>query len=82
MTGELEASPGVRSSMRVLVRSGRRAGWAMILSAVALSGAMLALGRGYELVPVAVLLVSTGAGMMTGLGFAKAAQARTEGPNP
>ena len=82
MTGELEASPGVVSSMRVLLRSGRRAGWVMIVSGIALSGAMLALARGYELVPVAVLLASTGAGMIIGLGFAKAAQARTEGPAP
>jgi hypothetical protein len=77
-TQETEESPGVTSSMRVHLKSGRRAGWLMIVSGISLSTLMLIVNRGYELVSVAVLLVSTGAGMITGLGFAKAIQSQSE----
>lgn len=64
--------------MRKLVRSGSRAGWVMILSGIALAFTMILLDRGYALAPVALLLVTAGPGMITGLGFAKAKQAEAE----
>lgn len=75
---ETEESPGVESNMRRTVKSGRRAGWAMIASGIVLAFGMFALDRGYALVPVASLLVSVGATAITGLGFAKAIQANAE----
>jgi hypothetical protein len=77
-TLEIEESPGVISSMRVLLRSARRAGWVMIVSGILLAGAIFVFDRGYQLVTFSILLVSTGSGMITGLGFAKAIQARSE----
>jgi hypothetical protein len=78
MTTETEQSPGVTSSMRVTLKNARRAGFFMIFSGVALCIAMLILGRGYELVPVAILLETAGPGMITGLGYAKAMQSKNE----
>ena len=77
-TLETEESPGVASSMRATVRFGRRVGAIMIAAGIALTSASLWLNRGFEIIPVCVLLVSTGAGMITGLGFAKAIQANAE----
>lgn len=78
MTTETEHSPGVTSSMRVTLKSARRAGFIMIGSGIVITSSMIVLNRGYEAVPVATLLVTSGAGMITGLGFAKAIQAKSE----
>ena len=80
MTQEHEERPGVISNMRRTLIFARRTGLLMIVSGIALAGAMLGLGRGYELAPVATLLVTAGAGMITGLGFAKAIQSKSEQP--
>jgi hypothetical protein len=71
---EIEEAPGVVSNMRKTVRTGRRAGVVMIFAGIGLASASLILNRGYELAPVYTTLVSLGAGMITGLGFAKAIQ--------
>jgi hypothetical protein len=78
---EIEESPGVVSNMRKTVRTGRRAGVLMIIAGIVLASASLMLNRGYELAAVYTTLVSLGAGMITGLGFAKAMQAGHE-PRP
>lgn len=78
MTKEIEESEGVVSSMRVTLRTGRRAGVAMIAAGVALSFAILALNRGFELVAVAILLISTAPAMIYGLAYLKKEQAKTE----
>lgn len=78
MTRETEESPGVTSSMRVTLRTGRRVGVFMIVAGVALASAAMVLNRGYELAPFLTLLVTSGAGLVTGLGIAKAIQAKNE----
>jgi len=79
MTSEIEESPGVTSSMRMTVKFARPLGAWMIASGIALAALSLILGRGYELITVEALLISTGAAMITGLGFAKAMQSKYEG---
>jgi len=78
MTTETEESPGVTSSMRVLVRDGKRLAVFMALAGVALAAAMLVFDRGYELVPIAAILVGGSAVTPSGLGYAKARQAEAE----
>ena len=78
MTQELESSPGVVSSMRKTVKVARDIGTFMILYGCALVGGMFALNSRFELLTFATVLVSTGAGMITGVSFAKAAQAKSE----
>lgn len=78
MTSEIEESPEVISSMRVTVRTARRIGVIMIISGIVITGLMLILNRGFDLVPVSTLLVTSGAGMITGISFAKAIQSKAE----
>jgi hypothetical protein len=78
MIKETEAKEGVQSSMRVTLKTGRRIGTFMILSGVLLATVSMILNRGYELAPFLTMLVSTGAGLITGLGIAKAIQAKSE----
>lgn len=77
-TSEIEESPGVVSSMRVLVRYGRRLSVFMVLAGLALALVMVILNRGYELAAVPAILVGGGAVTPTGLGVAKSWQAQAE----
>lgn len=78
MTAELESEPGVSSSMRKTVKVARDVGTFMIFYSCALVGAIFVFNRGQELLAFATVLVSTGAGMITGVSFAKAWQAQKE----
>jgi hypothetical protein len=78
MTAEIEESPGSVSSMRANLKRCVWTGIGMIGAGIALAGGMLILNHGFELVPVSVLLVTTGGAMIPlGLG-AKAWQAQAE----
>jgi len=79
MTGELERSPGNASSMRKTVKVARDIGTFMIMYGCALVGGMFILNNRFELLTFATVLVSTGAGMITGVSFAKAIQTKSEG---
>lgn len=79
MTLETEFSPGVISSMRKTVKIAREIGVFMIIYGCALVGGMFAMNSRFELLTFATVLVSTGAGMITGVSFAKAIQSKTEG---
>lgn len=78
MTSEIEESPGVTSSMRVLVRDVKRLSIFSVVSGVALAFAMIALDRGYSLMPVALFLCGGGLAAPPAVGAAKAAQANAE----
>lgn len=75
---ETEVAPGIISSMRVTLKVAREAGRVMIYSGIALAAMVVALDRGYELVPFLMVLESAGPTMITGLSFAKAIQAKSE----
>lgn len=77
-TSEIEESPGVISMMRKAVKATIRAGAFLIISAFALSIGMLIVKQ-YELVPVAVAMVTAGPTMMSVALGAKAWQAQAEG---
>jgi hypothetical protein len=76
-TQDIEESPGVVSMMRKGVKIALGTGRLLIIGAIALSGAMLARDR-YELVPVAVAMISGGPALMLGALGAKAWQAQAE----
>jgi len=78
MIKETEESEGVTSSMRVTLKSIRRAAWASIVFAILLSIAMLIKGE-YELKDVAIICIVSGFGaVLGGQGF-KAMQSKSEG---
>ncbi len=78
MTKEIEEQPGVISSMRSNLKRCVWTGIFMVSAGISLAFGMLAFNRGYELVAVSVLLVTTGGAMIPlGLG-AKAWQAQAE----
>jgi len=77
MIKETEESEGVTSSMRVTLKSIRRAAWASIVFAILLSIAMLIKGE-YELKDVAIICIVSGFGaVLGGQGF-KAMQSKSE----
>ena len=78
MTQEWEVEPGVTSSMRRTVRVARDIGVIMIVYALALTTAIFIFDRGQDLLTFATVLVSTGAGLITGVSLAKAWQAQKE----
>lgn len=78
MTKEIEESPGNISSMRVTLRATRRVGIFMIISGVILAAAILILNSRFELLPFAIILVTTGPAMITGISYAKSMQTKNE----
>lgn len=77
-TQETEYEPGVTSSMRVTVRVARFVGTIMNLFALALTAYMAIKNGRYELIPVVVVFVSTGSGLILGVSAAKAWQSQAE----
>lgn len=78
MTRDIEESPGVISLMRKSVKKVINVGIVMIACSIGMAGYSLYKNEGYELVPFYTLLVSTGAGMITGALVSKAWQAQAE----
>lgn len=78
MIAEDEVTEQVKSAMRVTLKTGRRVGAFMIIIGVVMAGVILAINRSYELIPFLTMLVTAGAGLITGLGMAKAWQAKSE----
>jgi len=74
---EIESSPGVVSSMRKTLVTARRLGTFMIVSAVVF-GALAIVLKTFEILTFATVLISAGSAMITGMGFAKAQQSKTE----
>lgn len=80
MTKETEESEGVESSMRVTLKSVRRAAWFAIVFGAGLSIGMLIKGE-YQLLDVALASILSGFGaVLGGQGF-KALQSKFEGSN-
>jgi hypothetical protein len=77
MTTETEESEGVESSMRVTLKSVRRAAWFAIVFGAGLSIGMLIKGE-YELIDIALASILSGFGaVLGGQGF-KALQSKFE----
>jgi hypothetical protein len=80
MTKETEESEGVESSMRVTLKSVRRAAWFAIMFGAGLSVGMLIKGQ-YDLKDIALAAILSGFGaVLGGQGF-KALQAKFEASN-
>lgn len=77
-TKETEYAPGVSSSMRKALKFSRYLGGLMIGYSVSLTSFMAYVDGRYELIPVVLTLLGTGAGMITGVSVAKAWQSQAE----
>jgi hypothetical protein len=76
-TQDIEESPGVVSMMRIALKASISLAKIMLAMAFLLCAAMF-LTNHYELVTVAVILVTGAPGLVTGLGIAKAWQSQSE----
>lgn len=80
MTKETEETEGVESSMRVTLKSVRRAAWVAVVFAMGLSIGMLLKGE-YELKDIALACIISGFGAVLGGSGFKALQSKFEGNN-
>lgn len=77
MINETEVNEGETSSMRMTLKSTRRAAWFSAISGVVLSVGMLVRGQ-YDLKEIAMSLVLGGFAVLLGVTWAKAIQSKFE----
>jgi multisubunit Na+/H+ antiporter MnhB subunit len=77
-TKDIEESPGVVSLMRKVVKTIVYAGIGMIVSGIALTAYCIFTNSGSDFISVLNLIITSGAGMVTGSVVAKAWQSQAE----